>query len=568
MDISKQILLASAYLNQMNIVNLNLGLDTVMLTDSGQVKLAGYGLGRLTNYGAWVAFPLGDPRLTAPEVFRQPRLCSQALEPESGGWPPPFSPRCDTWSLGLLLAMLCLDIPELWPGARVGQVVRKVASLADCEGGPAVVERVAREHGCLGRVATIPQPLLDLIHLCLQPGPARPSPSQLLQSDIFPGLEAATYAYTPPVFPSQRLRCAELPSRPQVPQAGLRGGCDLLTGQEVCHLWQLAGGDPQAELRRQGRLVSTPPVLALPRLATAEGQTVGQPRQRGALFDPAVSSLSRGQLESCLAGSDPPCLLPLLEPPQAGPAPQPHPAQLPLVIRERDVRYQSARVALYRRLLQSFPHRAQRIWQESLTDVVPIYRAQVWAALLGVPTTSTRLYTAIDKESPSPVDRQIEVDIPRCHQYNELLASPEGHRKLKRVLKAWVVDNPGLVYWQGLDSLAAPFLFLNFNDEALAWSCLSAFIPKYLHNMFLKENAAVIQEYLAKFSHLQAFHDPELFNHLDDIGKSLYFDRIYCDATFLFRLHPRSVRDPVGAHHVQSCLPPAQGGAHIIRHTS
>jgi TBC domain-containing protein kinase-like protein len=86
------------------------------------------------------------------------------------------------------------------------------------------------------------------------------------------------------------------------------------------------------------------------------------------------------------------------------------------------------------------------------------------------------------------------------------------------VLKAWVVDNPQLVYWQGLDSLAAPFLYLNFNNEALAWACLSAFIPKYLYNMFQKDNAAVIQEYLAKFSHLQAFHDPVLFNHLDEIG--------------------------------------------------
>ena len=110
------------------------------------------------------------------------------------------------------------------------------------------------------------------------------------------------------------------------------------------------------------------------------------------------------------------------------------------------------------------------------------------------------------------------MDIPRCHQYNELLASPEGHRKLKRILKAWVSDNNHLVYWQGLDSLAAPFLFLNFNDETLAWACLSAFIPKYLHNMFLQDNATVIQEYLAKFSQLQAFHEPELFNHLDEIG--------------------------------------------------
>ena len=143
---------------------------------------------------------------------------------------------------------------------------------------------------------------------------------------------------------------------------------------------------------------------------------------------------------------------------------------------------------------------------------------------------------------------QIEVDIPRCHQYHELLSSPAAHAKFKRVLKAWVVSHPQYVYWQGLDSLSAPFLALNFNNEgklshfvlyfkssmlkinpqslywiiyihlyfylhfmqscnlnavlllhviiffsALAYSCLSAFIPKYLHNFFLKDNSQVIQ---------------------------------------------------------------------------
>lgn len=36
--------------------------------------------------------------------------------------------------------------------------------------------------------------------------------------------------------------------------------------------------------------------------------------------------------------------------------------------------------------------------------------------------------------------------------------------------------------------------------------------------MFQRDNAAVIQEYLAVFAHAQAFHDAELFNHLDGIG--------------------------------------------------
>ncbi|KAJ9583279.1 hypothetical protein L9F63_022375, partial [Diploptera punctata] len=69
-----------------------------------------------------------------------------------------------------------------------------------------------------------------------------------------------------------------------------------------------------------------------------------------------------------------------------------------------------------------------------------------------------------------------------------------------------------------LDSLCAPFLYLNFNNEAQAYACLSSFIPKYLHNFFLKDNSSVIQEYLAKFSHLIAFHDPALANHLSGIN--------------------------------------------------
>ncbi|KAF4019732.1 hypothetical protein G4228_011422 [Cervus hanglu yarkandensis] len=145
-------------------------------------------------------------------------------------------------------------------------------------------------------------------------------------------------------------------------------------------------------------------------------------------------------------------------------------------------------------------------------------RGLTWAALLGVEGAIHAKYDAIDKDTPIPTDRQIEVDIPRCHQYDELLSSPEGHAKFRRVLKAWVVSHPDLVYWQGLDSLCAPFLYLNFNNEALAYACMSAFIPKYLYNFFLKDNSHVIQEYLTVFSQMIAFHDPELSNHLNEIG--------------------------------------------------
>ena len=215
-------------------------------------------------------------------------------------------------------------------------------------------------------------------------------------------------------------------------------------------------------------------------------------------------------------------------------------ANLPLVIKEKDVKYQVmiffsilivygfiiihsvfccmqfSRIVTFRRLLQGYPFTRRSLWKEARIDTLPFYRKLIWASLLGIEHDVQAKYAAIDKETWTPTDRQIEVDIPRCHQvrhcralatyqlkiyftyliksiigliaiylfqYNSLLASAEGHRKFKRVLKAWVATNPQYVYWQGLDSLCAPFLYLNFNDEALAFACLQAFIPKYLLGM-------------------------------------------------------------------------------------
>ncbi|KAM7291014.1 hypothetical protein ISCGN_027590, partial [Ixodes scapularis] len=193
-------------------------------------------------------------------------------------------------------------------------------------------------------------------------------------------------------------------------------------------------------------------------------------------------------------------------------------AALPIVIREKDIEYQLQRIILYKRLLEAYPFQRQRIVREAKLDIPPLYRAHIWAALLDVQGDLLREYEAIDKETPTPTDRQIEVDIPRCHQYDELLSSPSAHAKFKRLLKAWVISHPRYVYWQGLDSLCAPFLHLHFNDEAAAYACLSTFISKYLHDFFLQDNSLVIKEYLAVFSHLIAYHDPELTNHLDSIG--------------------------------------------------
>ncbi|KAL7982053.1 hypothetical protein Chor_001110, partial [Crotalus horridus] len=246
------------------------------------------------------------------------------------------------------------------------------------------------------------------------------------------------------------------------------------TIEEVYYLWCLAGGDLEKELVNKDIIHSKPPICTLPiqrsvRLKDVDGEAFYP------LLEDDQSNIPHSNSNNELSAA----------------------AKLPLIIRERDTEYQLNRIVLFDRLLKAYPYKKNQIWKEARVDIPPLMRGLTWAALLGV---------------------EIEVDIPRCHQYDELLSSPEGHAKFRRVLKAWVVSHPDLVYWQGLDSLCAPFLYLNFNNEALAYSCMSAFIPKYLYNFFLKDNSHVIQEYLTVFSQMIAFHDPELSNHLNEIG--------------------------------------------------
>jgi len=129
------------------------------------------------------------------------------------------------------------------------------------------------------------------------------------------------------------------------------------------------------------------------------------------------------------------------------------------------------------------------------------------------------IYDSIDKETETPIDRQIDLDIPRCHQYHPLLASPEGHAKMRRILKCWATYNSRkLVYWQGLDSVLSPLLTLFFDDESKAYCCLQAFVDQYLYNFYVSDNNTFLKGHLLAFRHLLAYHDPKLALHLYQNG--------------------------------------------------
>ncbi|XP_060525606.1 TBC domain-containing protein kinase-like protein isoform X2 [Cylas formicarius] len=496
--IAHQVLTGLAELHRNKIVHRNLSNDNILLQENGDVKLFNYGLYYMTHCGRLVSFPILQAHYTAPEVYlggTEGRLAD---------------PKADLWSLGICLAELVLN-KILWASLNLGQRIRKISSLLQSNG--SIFEKIAREHNRYEAYTDLPDDLKGLIEKCLSLYPGdRPTCEELLASDAF----------------------AELAKTSSANESKVRQPFQVFTIHELYHWWQLAGGDVFQELKKQGFIRSSPPVLSLPSLVLIEGAVLGQERNSSTLYDPKVVRIPLETLYQRFSHVPHPAYYPLIHSDSdviTNADPPPYDATgLPLVIKEKDPEYQLHRVILLRRLLHGYPFTKALIAREAAKDVPPFLRGDIWAALLDIKSYYKEEYSKIDKHTYFPTDRQIEVDIPRCHQYNELLSSSEGHGKLKRVLKAWVNQNTQYVYWQGLDSLTAPFLYLNFNDEAKAFACLSAFVPKYLHGFFLKDNSAVIEEYLAKFSQLIAFHDPPLANHLHDIN---FYPQLFAIPWFL-----------------------------------
>lgn len=192
--------------------------------------------------------------------------------------------------------------------------------------------------------------------------------------------------------------------------------------------------------------------------------------------------------------------------------------------RRQDLDYQRVRLWLYKRLLALYPLQPSRVRkvlaQHAKIDIQPRVRNRVWAALLEVTQEQADAeWAAFDIEKPGTSDHQIDLDIPRCHQYHPLLSSPAGHEQLRRVLRYWVARNEGeLVYWQGLDSVLAPFVGLFFGNDAMAAACLQAFVRRHLARVYRADNTVYLQEQLLLFRQLLAYHDPPLAVHLNRIN--------------------------------------------------
>uniref|UniRef100_A0A673VSS7 TBC1 domain containing kinase n=1 Tax=Salmo trutta TaxID=8032 RepID=A0A673VSS7_SALTR len=486
------------FMNKHGMVHRALNAQNVLMDGKGKVKLAKFGLYYMTDHGADVDFPIGYPSYLAPEVIAQGSV--HPRDPSQGENPLPSGPKTDVWSLGVLLFELCAG-RRLLQNIEISERLKFIITLGCIDD---IVTVLAEEHGCLDAIRCVY--VFDAcsksltFHSVL---PSRPTPAELLVDPVFEGVSCLYAPFQQPVgLFSSSLRCAHLELPEDISQLckGQNDDEEYLGERaidEVYHLWCLAGGDLEKELTNKEIIQSKPPVCTLPNFLLEDGESFGQGRDRSFLLDDTTVTLSLCQLKNRLKDVAGEAYYPLLEDEQSSLSQSNSSNELsctvmlPLIIRERDTEYQLIRIILFDRLLKAYPYKKNLVWKEARVDIPPLIRGLAWAALLGVEGDIQAKYDSIDKDTPIPTDRQIEVDIPRCHQYDELLSSPQGHRKFRRVLKAWVVSHPDLVYWQVT------------HIHTVLWSI---------------DNSHVIQEYLTVFSQMIAFHDPELSNHLNEIG--------------------------------------------------
>ncbi|KAL7751146.1 hypothetical protein RI367_003351 [Sorochytrium milnesiophthora] len=542
---------ALVYLHDRYIVHRNWSLSNIVICpsqdDQRQVKLSGYGLYSVTACGSLVSFPIGSQ-----EQYWSPEIVQASPEHQSG-------PRSDIWALGVLIFECWMGRPPFtaFTSRNVNDVYDNLYALTQLQhalSNQRINDLVAE--------AKMPVELQAFVLACLTPDVAhRPTARQLQQHAYLANRSRATLANGDPL-PDDPDLASEAPEE------------HTLAPDEVYYLWRTAGADVEVEFGRRQEQRSHAPVApfflpailrtpqfispaagglvieseharashrllrtvildledtmkriqaAVPKHGTGPAHDklrISTNAKEGDAFKQAimkckmdVAALSKPtHLDTQTADDDQLQLFPLSQ--------QAH--QQPLAIRTRDLDYQLERLTVFRTLLTQYPASRRELIAHARIDVLPLCRGKIWAALLGV--MINRDNPEYDRWDGAPASEetihQVEVDIRRCHSYHPLLSSPHGQAKLKRIILAWLTANaPHYVYWQGFDSVCAPFVTLLFNDEPAAFACVQRFTERYLAGFFSSgERSLTIQAHLVTFKRLLSYHDPLLSAHLDRVG--------------------------------------------------
>ncbi|GFS47257.1 TBC domain-containing protein kinase-like protein [Trichonephila inaurata madagascariensis] len=375
-----EILDAVSYLHMHDIIHRCLSPQNIRFDCEGHVKLSNYGLYYITECGTTVSFPIGVPKYMPPEVLARGMIDSCS------------SRKCDIWSLGIILLELTLEI-SLWSDFTLENLLKEILSLLKFDNGHEIVAHIVKYYDSSVKYESSPISLQLLIEECLNPvSNSRPESHQLLSHPFFEEhmlTEDLKTTVFPLSFLSTQLRCNGYEKMVKL-DSKIDDHLSKRPLQELYYLWQLAGGDLEAELRRQELIKAKPPIVTVSKIITCEGEEFGHEKDQAFLLDDSVSILPLEPLKHRLRDVDYDIYYPLIEYSLNGISPSSFFAtlrdtsKLPLVIKEKDVEYQLHRIVLFKRLLEAYPYKRTLISQECKLDIPPLYRPWVWAALLEI----------------------------------------------------------------------------------------------------------------------------------------------------------------------------------------
>lgn len=149
-------------------------------------------------------------------------------------------------------------------------------------------------------------------------------------------------------------------------------------------------------------------------------------------------------------------------------------------------------------------------------------RQALWKKILKIPCGYLQSYEFLYCTRQIEQNKQISLDIPRCHQYNLFLSSVAGKKYLESLLKLWFSQHVGVKYSQGLDSIAAVCVCCFEQDKAAAYHSFDKIVQKYLLKVIVHEE--FIGNFLLILRNLVSFIDPVLSQHMNahNINPEMY----------------------------------------------
>ncbi|MED6275880.1 hypothetical protein CHARACLAT_031172, partial [Characodon lateralis] len=161
LQIAYEVLEGLEFMNKHGLVHRALSPNNVVMDCKGNVKLAKFGLYHMTDHGADVDFPIGNPSYLAPEVIAQGSF--HPSDPSCDEAPLPSGPKTDIWSLGILLFELCAGRRVL-QNIEISDKLKFILTLGCMDD---IVTVLAEEHGCLEIIKELPENVVELLRKCL-----------------------------------------------------------------------------------------------------------------------------------------------------------------------------------------------------------------------------------------------------------------------------------------------------------------------------------------------------------------------------------------------------------------